>query len=199
MIFVFDSNLAGHHMRGSAIKAVKFHGAIYGRGEGLQGESYAIPTKDRALQPLPIHQIEESVRRFLAFAASSQDQQFQLAPVGCEDGTYAPAEIAPLFQAAPQNIEMPYVFLSFFNGMDSRVGAPKLAMSEAVEKIDRLLAAMPTSAAKSEAMSVAMLLCFEELRSLEGDGFVADWLMAALKTIDRDNSSLEKMIDANHA
>jgi hypothetical protein len=50
-IFVFGSNLAGRHGAGAALAALKDHGAIYGRGEGLQGQSYAIPTKDRTPWP----------------------------------------------------------------------------------------------------------------------------------------------------
>jgi hypothetical protein len=50
-IFVFGSNLAGRHGKGSALEALKKHGAIYGQGVGPQGASYAIPTKDHTLGP----------------------------------------------------------------------------------------------------------------------------------------------------
>ena len=50
-IFVFGSNLAGRHGAGAALAALKDHGAIYGCGEGIQGQSYAIPTKDRTPWP----------------------------------------------------------------------------------------------------------------------------------------------------
>src|SRR5262245_53580931 len=43
MIFVFGSNLAGRHGKGAALYAKQHHGAICGQGEGLQGDSYAIP------------------------------------------------------------------------------------------------------------------------------------------------------------
>ena len=43
-IFVFGSNLAGHHGGGAArIANIKF-GAMWGVGVGLTGQSYAIPT-----------------------------------------------------------------------------------------------------------------------------------------------------------
>ena len=60
-IFVFGSNLAGRHGAGSAKEAVAKYGAIYGCGEGLQGESYGIPTKDKQLRILPLAVIEQSV------------------------------------------------------------------------------------------------------------------------------------------
>ena len=50
-IFVFGSNLAGRHGAGAALDARRYHGAVYGVGEGLMGNAYAIPTKDRALKP----------------------------------------------------------------------------------------------------------------------------------------------------
>lgn len=43
-IFVFGSNPEGRH--GAAKVARNQFGAIYGQGEGLQGNSYALPTKD---------------------------------------------------------------------------------------------------------------------------------------------------------
>ena len=43
-IFVFGSNLAGHHMGGAARTAHKNFGAEWGVGVGLTGQSYAIPT-----------------------------------------------------------------------------------------------------------------------------------------------------------
>ena len=45
-IFVFGSNPEGHHGAGSARVAVQQFGAIYGQGEGLQGNAYALPTTD---------------------------------------------------------------------------------------------------------------------------------------------------------
>ena len=43
-IFVFGSNLAGHHMGGAARVANMKFGAEWGVGVGLTGQSYAIPT-----------------------------------------------------------------------------------------------------------------------------------------------------------
>lgn len=45
-IFVFGSNPKGIHGAGAASVAKAQFGAIEGQGEGLQGESYALPTKD---------------------------------------------------------------------------------------------------------------------------------------------------------
>ena len=45
-IFVFGSNPEGRHGAGAARTARIYFGAIYGKGEGLQGHAYALPTKD---------------------------------------------------------------------------------------------------------------------------------------------------------
>ena len=44
-IFVFGSNRSGVHGRGAALAAVRQYGAVRGQGTGLQGRSYAIPTR----------------------------------------------------------------------------------------------------------------------------------------------------------
>jgi len=45
-IFVFGSNIQGRHGKGAALLAKQKFGAIYGKDRGLQGQSYAIVTKD---------------------------------------------------------------------------------------------------------------------------------------------------------
>ena len=45
-VFVFGSNINGMHGGGAARVAMDKFGAIWGQGEGLQGQSYAIPTME---------------------------------------------------------------------------------------------------------------------------------------------------------
>ncbi len=71
-IFVFGSNLAGRHGKGAALAALRNHGAIYGQPVGLQGQSYAIPTKDQQLRPLSLSTIRISVEIFISFASSTR-------------------------------------------------------------------------------------------------------------------------------
>jgi hypothetical protein len=109
-IFVFGSNLAGRHGKGAALAAKKYHGAIYGQSEGLQGNSYAIPTKDAILTPLPLDRIEKHAKCFVAFARSNPDLTFALTAIGCGLAGYKPAQIAPFFRDAPANILLPEEF-----------------------------------------------------------------------------------------
>lgn len=109
-IFVFGSNLAGRHGRGAALWARQNRGAIYGRGWGRQGNSYAIPTKDRDLQTLSLAAIENCVGEFLGYARERTDLTFQLTPIGCGLAGYKPDQIAPMFADAPPNVILPPEF-----------------------------------------------------------------------------------------
>lgn len=109
-IFVFGSNLAGRHGRGAAKAAVKEYGAIYGQGEGLQGNSYAIPTKDYFIRALTLEDIRLGVRTFLRCAAANPSLIFRLTPIGCGLAGYTPKDIAPMFEAAPANVILPEEF-----------------------------------------------------------------------------------------
>ena len=106
-IFVFGSNLAGRHGKGAALHAKKFCGAIYGQGVGLQGNSYAIPTKDEKLQPLPLEDIAEHVCDFITFAFLHPELRFEVTPIGCGLAGYKPDQIGPLFTGVPPNVVIP--------------------------------------------------------------------------------------------
>ena len=106
-IFVFGSNLAGRHGKGAALYARQHHGATYGQGEGLQGDSYAIPTKDEHLRTLLLDRIRKHVSRFLEFAYHRQDMQFVITRIGCGLAGYTDAQIAPMFTNAPSNCLLP--------------------------------------------------------------------------------------------
>lgn len=110
MIFVFGSNEAGRHGMGAALHAWQLHGAVYGRGVGLQGNSYAIPTKDRQLRTLPLAAIQENVEQFKAFARVHPELMFQVTAIGCGLAGYKPEQIAPMFADAPENCLLPGEF-----------------------------------------------------------------------------------------
>lgn len=110
-IFVFGSNLAGRHGAGAAKHALEHHGAKYGCGAGIQGNSYAIPTKGHRLEVLPLAQIKPYVERFLKTARAWPELKFKLTAIGCGLAGYRPDEIAPMFRDAPANVELPEEFL----------------------------------------------------------------------------------------
>ena len=94
-VFVFGSNLAGMHGGGAAYAAFKKFGAIWGRGVGLQGQSYAIPTMQGGVET-----IRPYVDDFIDFAKAHPDLFFYVTRIGCGIAGFADAEIAPLFAAA---------------------------------------------------------------------------------------------------
>lgn len=105
-VFVFGSNLAGRHGAGAALYALKHHRARYGCGEGLQGDSYAIPTKDERIRTLPLDAIQKHVATFLNFARQF-NATFVVTRIGCGLAGYADAQIAPMFKDAPANCLLP--------------------------------------------------------------------------------------------
>lgn len=109
-IFVFGSNLAGRHGAGAAAYARKYWGAIYGQGEGLQGNSYALPTKDENIQTLPLGEIEKHVAGFIEFATLADDLTFNVTRIGCGLAGYTDEQIAPMFSLAPPNVTLPKSF-----------------------------------------------------------------------------------------
>jgi hypothetical protein len=110
-VFVFGSNLAGRHGAGSALEAVRYHGASHGHGWGRYGKSYGIPTKDHRLQTLPLPMIDHFVRAFVQYARQHPGDTFNVVAIGCGLAGYKPSEIAPFFEHAPDNVNLPAEFV----------------------------------------------------------------------------------------
>jgi hypothetical protein len=111
-VFVFGSNMDGRHGKGAALWARKHRGAIYGQSYGIQGNSFAIPTKDAALRPLSLENISGWVLAFIVYAEHHPEKTFELTPIGCGLAGYKPAQVAPFFRTAPPNVILPPAFLN---------------------------------------------------------------------------------------
>ena len=109
-IFVFGSNLAGIHGAGSARCAMEEHGATYGIGVGISGNSYAIPTKDSNIESLPLSVIKLYVDQFIGYAREHRDDIFNIVAIGCGLAGFTPEQIAPMFVDAPDNCILPKDF-----------------------------------------------------------------------------------------
>ncbi|MBD5345749.1 MAG: hypothetical protein HDR92_01290 [Bacteroides sp.] len=94
-IFVFGSNLAGHHSGGAARTALERFGAEWGNGEGPQGQSYALPTMVGS-----VDNMKPYVDRFLDLADEWDQNTFLVTRVGCGIAGFTPEQIAPLFDRA---------------------------------------------------------------------------------------------------
>lgn len=106
-VFVFSSNLAGIHNKGSAKTAMLKFGAKFGRGIGVSGTSYGIPTKDYDIVTLPLDVIETYITRFIKFTKELKTVEFFVTPIGTDLSAYSDAQIAPLFKTAGTNCIFP--------------------------------------------------------------------------------------------
>lgn len=154
-VFVFGSNLAGRHGKGAALWAREHRGAVYGCGVGYRGNSYAIPTKDEHLRPLPLPEIAEHVEAFVWFASIRTDLAFQLTPVGCGLAGFRPEQIAPMFSAAPANVVLPEEFRALLGNADSAGNACEAAPDARDEEFRDELKDLPTGRGEVEKASVA--------------------------------------------
>ena len=119
-IFVFGSNLAGIHGAGAALYAKFHHGAPYEKnvtarwgkrgqyGVGMQGNSYAIPTKDEWIKTMPLLSILPYIVEFIGYAKSHPELDFNVARLGCGLAGYVDSDMAPMFSGAPDNVVLHY-------------------------------------------------------------------------------------------
>lgn len=107
-IFVFGSNLAGAHGGGAAWVAHAYFGAVWGKGVGLYGRSYAIPTMQGGVET-----IRPYVDEFILFAKTHPQLTFLVTRIGCGIAGFRDWEIAPLFKAAldVENVILPEEFV----------------------------------------------------------------------------------------
>ena len=111
-IFVFGSNLEGHHAGGAAKLAMERFGAVWGEGVGLQGRSYAIPTMHGG-----VDSIRPYVTEFAEFAYNHPEMEFLVTRIGCGIAGFSDEEIAPLFAIALnlRNVFLPESFWNVLN------------------------------------------------------------------------------------
>jgi len=102
-VFVFGSNEAGKHGLGAALRAKQVYGAVWGQGEGLQGKSYGIPTKDSRLRTLSLSKIERYITTFKIFAQKYPQKKFFVTEVGTGLAGLKHEDIAPMFIGSPTN------------------------------------------------------------------------------------------------
>lgn len=116
-VFVFGSNEGGCHGCGTALWAKQRRRAIQGVGSGIQGNSYAIPTKDENFRVLSLERIRVYIECFLKYAAShGGGRQYWVSPIGCGNAGYSPEDIAPMFADRPPNVHLNEQFMEALNG-----------------------------------------------------------------------------------
>ncbi|MGG6270526.1 A1S_2505 family phage non-structural protein [Leptolyngbya sp. AN03gr2] len=113
-VFVFGSNRQGRHGAGAAKQAMQF-GAEYSNPQGIQGQTYAIVTKDLNLgaRSVSLSEIEAQIGQLLNYARSHPNQEFLVTRIGCGLGGYHDHEIAALWseKLIPENVRLPQSFI----------------------------------------------------------------------------------------
>lgn len=140
-IFVFGSNLEGHHHGGAARMAHERFGAEWGVGVGRTGKCYAIPTMHGGVED-----IKPYVDKFVEYVRNHPNNRFLVTRIGCGTAGFTDEEIAPLFQALKDtpNVCFPEDWLiilshdemadAFFFGIIPE--KPKVEIPKAIEETD---------------------------------------------------------------
>lgn len=115
-IFVFGSNRAGIHGAGAAKYAFKFLDAVWGMGEGLTQQTYALPTKGYKIECITLAEVKRAVDTFISIAKAHPDKDFRVTRVGCGLGGHNDQDVAPLFKDAPTNCKFDSVWEEFLPG-----------------------------------------------------------------------------------
>ena len=107
-VFVYGTNPNGEHTSRAARTAVQKFGAIEGEGEGLFGQSYAIPVhKNRRAVMV------DAVGKFIDFALNNPNKKFLVLAIGCGAAGMDAAFVALMFRKAieVENIYLPKLFI----------------------------------------------------------------------------------------
>ena len=145
-IFVFGSNPEGRHGDGAAKAAVDKFGAKYGQGEGLQGNAYALPTKDlrvkenNSLRSISSAQITENIKKLYEVAKQHPNKQFKVAYTNKLDEAtrngYTGREMIKMFKDAgpiPINVIFSKVWTDHWNEVTSDRAQQRQAIQSVVE------------------------------------------------------------------
>ncbi|GAP99683.1 A1S_2505 family phage non-structural protein [Leptolyngbya sp. NIES-2104] len=157
-VFVFGSNRQGIHGAGAAKLAGQF-GAEYGNPQGIQGQAYAIVTKDLNLgaRSIPLPEIEAQINQLINYARSHPNQEFLVTRIGCGLGGYRDSEIAALWIAKPipENVRLPQSFIEVIQTASNRTteDSVKLPRSNPLADLPALNAATARQMQKDIAMA----------------------------------------------
>lgn len=107
-VWVFASDRAGRHAKGSAKIAKVNFGARYGDASGPTGRAYAIPTTARDASSLPVEEVISAVATFCQYAKDHPKIRFYVTRIRSDAMTSTDeAEVARAFAQAPQNCSLP--------------------------------------------------------------------------------------------
>lgn len=109
-VFVFGSNIEGHHKGGASYAAYTKFGAKWGESQGHHGQSFAIVTTEGLIR------LAMGIDAFIEYAAEHRELDFFVTEIGCGNAGYEPIQIAPLFRRALilPNVYLPRLFWEYY-------------------------------------------------------------------------------------
>lgn len=115
-ILVFETNGAGRHSWGYGNLALKY-GAKYGVPFGLEGQTFAIPTKTKQLIPEKLYHIETFLKKLYDMAVLEKNKHFLVTKMAVGIGGYPIEEVAPLFRKLYKlkNVSLPEEYVTIIN------------------------------------------------------------------------------------
>lgn len=138
-VFVFGSNTQGRHGAGAALTARQKFGAKYRQAEGIQGQSFAIITKDltkddKKNPSRTPEQIKEQIKKLYDYAMAHLEQEFLVAysATGKNLNYYTPQQMAQIFAETSDTIPSNIVFEKGFNELVESVFNTKQAKEKTV-------------------------------------------------------------------
>lgn len=192
-IFVFGSNPEGRHGAGAAKIAREQFGAIYGQGEGLQGNSYALPTKDlrvkknNGLRSISETQIIENIKKLYEVAKQNPDKQFKIAYRNTDKTSlngYTGLEMIDMFIKAghiPSNIvfSKEWIDTGKFNQLNNTTLNFKSEEAELKENISPLTENIHTGEATQESDKQDLYTTKQQEKMQQIDNLLGDNLLSA--------------------
>ncbi len=147
-IFVFGSNPEGRHGAGAAKIAKEQFGAIYGQGEGLQGNAYALPTKDlrvkknNGFKSISFEQIIKNIQKLYEVAKQNPNKQFKIGYRNTTEKSlngYTGLEMIEMFNQAgkiPSNIvfSKEWIDTGKVNQFSKPIVKPAMAITQSQEQ-----------------------------------------------------------------
>ncbi len=111
-VIIIGSNEKGIHGAGAAKYAHENFGLKWGVGNGLSGQTYALPTKDFNIETLSLEKIQKYIDEFIEFAKRHPELEFLVTAIGTGLGGLSVKQVAPLFPLnLPDNVLLPASFI----------------------------------------------------------------------------------------
>lgn len=103
-VFVFGSNLNGNHAGGAAAFAHRKFGAKMGVGEGMTGQSYALPTLGWYMEQFRFCELRKYLDHFLKYVMAHPEKKFLLTKVGVGIAGYKVWDMRTLLWERIENV-----------------------------------------------------------------------------------------------